>query len=460
MPQEAAATSRIGPSAAWAAIALATGVVAAVAGVRFGVLEVALGAVGLAAAVAILLAPERGLLAMLLLLPLDTAGRIITEPVTVTWFHLALLLTMGAWALARVRGTHRTAPAFTPVDAGVLLLVAAAVWSLPGSLSPGSTAMAIMRIAFITLFYFAFVTFTRDEAVADRVILVLVATAAASALLAVAQYLIPGLPIGVYRGNVTVTGAQIVRPGALFHDPNYLATFLSVAVVAAAAKAFHARRVVDSIPWLVAAAMCGAGIVVTFSRTGWVGLAAGLGVLVLSAPRSRRPALIALASLAVIGVVFAAPEAITSRVASIADVEGDASVRTRYLMVGSTVEMIGDNWVFGTGLGAYDLAYPRYRQPGTSAVTKPHQLPLAIWAEMGIPALAAELLIIGGLAWVYNHRRGRPWSPYEAFGVAGVSALLVQSLFQYYLYVEYLWLCLAFAVAATRFAGSRREVRA
>ncbi|MBN2404042.1 MAG: O-antigen ligase family protein [Coriobacteriia bacterium] len=450
--------------AAWAVVAL-------LAGVAAGLLEGALGLralylvvlvpVSVASAVLVLRSPEHGLLFMLAALPLDTFGRIITRPTSVTVFHVVLLLTLFSWGRLLLKGDRRIERALSPVGVGVLLLVFAALWSLPGSLAPATTAVSVLRIMFLGLFYAAFAVLIRDERVARRVILALVLTAVASSVLAIAQYSIPGLGIGNVHTQFTSGGGSVIRPEALFDDPNYLATFLSVGVIAALGMAVHAKRLRGSALWVGAAGLSAVGLVMTFSRTGWVGVIAGAGVLILSAAPARRRVFMAVVGVLVVAVVLISPEMITSRFSSITDVNSDASVRTRYLMIGSTQDMIADNWVFGTGLGAFDQAYPRYRQPGALIpITKPHQLPLAMWAEMGIPALVAEVVIVCALAAMLWRRRRVRWGVYQAIGVAALVAVLVQSLFQYYLYFEYLWLSLALSVAAARFEQSRKEVTA
>lgn len=444
----------------WAAAAVACGLAAKYSASALGLSGVLyLGAVlAVAASVAVVLrAPEMGLLLMLILLPLDVAGRIVAEPVTVTWFQLALLLTLVSWAAQRMFHNAPSSHPVSPVSIGLLMLIGAAVWSLPQSISQGATAVALLRLVFQGLFYAVFVSLMRDERTVRRVVFVLVLTAIASSLLAVLQNAVPGIGIGEVHSQIS-EGSVLNRPKAFFSDPNYLATFLSVGIVAAVGMAVHAKRLRLIGAWLAAASISSVGLLLTYSRTGWVGALIGVGVVVLFAPkRRRRYLLIGATVLVVLASVFASGS-VLSRIQSITDVDSDSSVRTRYLMIGSTQEMIEDNWVFGTGLGAFDKAYPRYRAFGAKTdITKPHQLPMVLWAEMGLPGLVSELMIVGAVVWIVWRRRRIPWNSYGAIGVAALTAVLVQSLFQYYLYFEYLWFCLALVVAAIRLDDPQRE---
>lgn len=446
----------------WALAALAAaacaGVAAAAGGQLLAVVLAALVAV-LAVSGAVLRDPHRGLYLMLLALPLDAAGRVITSPVTVTVYHLALLLTLGSWAVRWLVDGRSMRPAFSAVDVGIAALVAAGVWSLPGSLAPMATAVAIVRLVFLWLFFLAFVTFMRDERTADRVLALLVFTAAASAVLAAVQYVMPGLHIGVVHSQGLGGGEMLNRPAAFFTDPNFLAAFLSVAIIAGIGRAVHCVRLREAVPWLLGAGAAAVGLAITLSRTGMVGTAVGVVVLVLTAPRRVRPKLVGVLAAGAVIVAVLAPGAVIDRVRSIGAVNTDTSEATRVYMVGSTVRMIRDRWVFGTGLNAFEQAYPAYRHPGSLwSILKPHQLPLAMWAEMGIAGLIAEVVLVGGVVVVLRRRAHRGWNAWECVGVAGLLALLVQSLFQYYLYFEYLWLFLALTVAATRFAPAAEEV--
>jgi O-antigen ligase len=213
------------------------------------------------------------------------------------------------------------------------------------------------------------------------------------------------------------------------------AGFLAAAFVAGLAFVAHSLSRRELLAWSLATAVAGAGLVATLSRTGWVTAALGAVAVALTAPPRRRKWIVTAGLVGVLGLTAVAPGAVASRAASIFDVERDESNRTRFGMYQSTVEMIRDDWVFGTGLAAYEKAYPAYRKPGTSqVVVKPHQLPLSFWAEMGVFGLAAELALALGVWLLFWPRRGRPWSVYESAAAAGLVSLLAGSLFQYYLY--------------------------
>ncbi|HHJ99292.1 MAG TPA: O-antigen ligase domain-containing protein [Actinobacteria bacterium] len=168
-------------------------------------------------------------------------------------------------------------------------------------------------------------------------------------------------------------------------------------------------------------------------------------------------------------MVAANPEAVIGRFTTLTDVDSDQSAATRYYMITSTLEIIRDHWAMGTGLGAFDMAYPAYRIAGSSfSVIRPHQLPLAMWAEMGIAGLVAEITITLAVlrtAWTSIRAQGSSAIPNgmvdllaeagdrltlgQKAGLAIIASYAVGSLFQYFLYIEYLWFGVALLAGST-----------
>lgn len=402
--------------------------------------------------------PQVGAVALVLTMPLDIYGRVMTSPVTVTVFQLTLLLCLFSWAVHALTD-ESLRPRWSWLDLGFAALLFAALWSLPLSLAPSATAVAIARIGFLVALAVFYETILRNERLTVVVVGCVVATGVAMALLALAQYYLKGFDFGnvlmIHEGG----GVYIRRPSGLFDDPNYLAAFLSLAGVTAAAMLVHSRRLLAAAAWTVGGLVCAAGMFVTGSRTALVGVAVGAAVVVGLAPPRRRVVTVALAVVVVAAAVALAPASLRYRVAEALSEDPDRSTSTRTGMYESAVEIAQERWVFGTGLAAFDRAYAAHRRlEARFDIAKPHQLPIAMWAEMGVAGLIAEVVLLGGIvASFWRRRPGWSWTAAETVAAACVASLLVQSLFQYYLYLEYLWLYLALAVAATRQAQATRE---
>ena len=143
-----------------------------------------------------------------------------------------------------------------------------------------------------------------------------------------------------------------------------------------------------AVPWPV---MLG-GLGATYTRGAWIGLGAGVLVLVATVRRGRWLLVAGLIVLA--GGAAVAPYELRHRVLSMADPE-DASVRERLYMWRSGLLMWRERPVLGIGPGGVKREYPRYALPEAvkQRTGHVHSTPLQILVERGVLGLAAWLLI-------------------------------------------------------------------
>ncbi len=434
-------------------VALAAVLAAAIsyAGVQWPQIDVLLsGTIAVALAAIALMSPRNGLVLLLMAIPLFDFATLGPTDAPFTAAHVLLGGTIIGWLARVVRDRTAAMPTLTPLLGGLGLLVVAGLASTIASLAPATTAFNTFRL--LALFLLAMVVMWRASTPEGAFSLVRLLVWIAVALVGVeaVQYVMPGLGIGRIATQGLESTALLVRPAAFFLDPNFLAGYLSAAALACGAMLVRARSWHEGLVWAVPGAITAAGMLVTFSRTAWVGFAVGAVLVLLTAPAKRRKQLIIIAVVLAIAAAPFLPSSITDRVATIFEPQSTGSLSTRYLMVVSSVQMLDQYWLGGTGLGGFELAYPPYRQPGSLArILHPHQLFLAMWVEMGLLGLLAELVIVAGIAiaWRRVHVRGYPGV--SAAVLAGAVALVVESFFQYYLYFEYLWLFLALLAAVS-----------
>ncbi len=444
----------------WAAAAIALG-----AGVGFLVVTEGLLGIGYLLAVlgllgwayAVVRSPIASLAVAVAALAFDVTGRIIQEPMPFTIYQVALLIALVSYGLA-VMFRRTPMPKLTFVDIGMFMLVLAGAWSLPFSAAPSATIIGTIRLLFVWAFVLLIENVPQSRRDMRMLLGVLALVSAAHALLGVAQAAIPSLGIG----NVHVQGPPtdlVRRPSGFFDDPNYYAGMLSAGFIAAGALTTYARRWRTAIFWAGVALVCGAGIVVTFSRTAWVAVAVGLVVLAITAPPYLRKWLISAGIACLIALFLYAPGQIIDRLTSSADVDGDRSVATRVYMAESMVEMIRENPVWGTGLAAFDRVYPYYRKTGADrTIARPHQVPMGVIAETGVAGLLALIVLVIALGWTYLAPGKRRLWMGESAALAGLASMSVQSLLQYYLYFEYLWLFVGLSVVAVRLGRTQEEL--
>ena len=143
--------------------------------------------------------------------------------------------------------------------------------------------------------------------------------------------------------------------------------------------------------------------VLTYSRGGWLGLLAGLAIVVLLLlVRStqtwpliwRRLLPLAVLLFGVVVLVFAATqfEPIRTRISSLLAGRGDSSNNFRINVWFAAAEIVRDHpWLgIGPGNAAFNSIYPLYQQPKFNALSA-YSVPLEILVEMGVPGLIACL---------------------------------------------------------------------
>jgi O-antigen ligase len=410
-------------------------------------------AVAVALVAAAILAHERGpVLAAAALFAVIALkdGVLLVEDSFVGLFHVVLA---GSVLAALVRSARAKAPRALRLEGlewALGLVPLAALISVPTSLAPGTSALYAARMAMLWVSALVVSRSLDDPRELRIATAAFVGAATAVSVIGLAQWAIPGFTIGTVFG---AGGPEPIRPAGFYIDPNFYATHLVLAALVALWLAGSVRR------WWVpvsAAVLMLAVVALTLSRAAWVALAVGLAVLVVMGNRRGRIAVAGVAATAATGaVVLLGPGAALARLASVLDVSGNTSNVTRLLLARSSLAMIADRPVFGTGLEAFGLAYPAYALPGAQVgVTHPHQVPLAFVAETGVVGLIAlvTVVVIGALA---LRAVGRSPSGIGGALVACVLAVGVGSLFQYFLYYEVAWLLAGLLMAAARVEGRR-----
>jgi O-antigen ligase len=196
-----------------------------------------------------------------------------------------------------------------------------------------------------------------------------------------------------------------------------------------------------------------AAFALTFSRSGYVALVAGVGVFVIAtAPRLVPVGLIFL----VLALPFI-PAAILERLFTIGQ---DTSSRYRFLIWEGVLRMLEDFWVRGIGMGpeAFIRIYRGYAHPLAERAMHSHMLFLDIIAHSGIGALIAFLaylfrLFKRSISSLVNTRDAE-MKIYLGAGIASLTVFVVFSI------GEYVWfyprVMLVFWVVAGLVAGMSR----
>jgi O-antigen ligase len=189
--------------------------------------------------------------------------------------------------------------------------------------------------------------------------------------------------------------------------------------------------------WMLPGAVVVLGaLALTYSRNAWLGLAAGVLGLVLTARRIVPIVAVLAAALALAAV--AVPGEVAERVRSVVNLE-DQTLRDRVAMWRSGLAMIGDHPVLGVGPGEVRAWYQHYRRPEAirPSTGHLHNSPIQIAAERGLPALAAWVwlwVVFFREGWRILRRVGKQSAASRALvsaSLAGVAGFLVAGLFEH-----------------------------
>jgi O-antigen ligase len=249
-----------------------------------------------------------------------------------------------------------------------------------------------------------------------RTVLTIVLTAgAASALVGIVQYSV-----------LNFDNLERRVQGTLSHWMTYSGTLMLV-ICAAVARLLYDRRdrgwAAVVIPALIVS------LLVTFTRTAMVGLAAGVAALFLL----RDFRLLALLPLALAVALALSPADLTRRIYSITDLN-DPTNRDRVAMLKAGTAIIKDHPLTGVGPDQIKHVYADYRVPTALMPITPHlhNVPMQIAAERGLPALALWVwFVVSLLRELVRHLNHTRYKVLVAMAIGTTVAMLTAGLFEY-----------------------------
>jgi putative inorganic carbon (HCO3(-)) transporter len=315
-------------------------------------------------------------------------------------------------------------------------------------------------------------------------VMALLAGGAAQGLLSLYQFLFRIGP------DAFVLLGRFMRAAGSFHQPNPYAGYLGLTLPVAVSLALWGwqrvgvysgltvRRTVWALLYFGAVGLIGGGLLASWSRGGWLGAAAGIGLVVVF--RSRRMligSLCGLLALLLWGALGGlSPSAIPAPVAErLADVPAYLGVGISQIVTQpvtdenfSIIERLA-HWLaalrmwemspwLGVGPGNYGVVYPQVRLLAwKDALGHAHNIYLNVLAETGLAGLTAYLLMWGGVVvWLVRSVRCRQtgtWEQALLIGVIGVTAhLTVHHIFDN-LYVQGIHLHIALWLGAAALLG-------
>jgi hypothetical protein len=324
-----------------------------------------------------------------------------------------ILLTLAAlcWLIGHLARRERLdAPGFFwPLVGYAALTLLAAGFSRDPSASIVDSKQLLLFILVPIVFDFA------RGARARTMLTVIVTIGAASAIVGIVQY-----------GVLNYGGLGRRPQGTLSHWMTYSGTLMLVICAAVARLLYDTRDrgwVAVVMPALVAS------LALTLTRSAWIGVTVGVGVLLLL----RDFRLIALLPIVVGATIAIAPTELTNRIYSTFDLN-DPTSRDRVAMLEAGAAIVKDYPLTGVGPEMVASVYPEYRVASAVQETNLHlhNVPMQIAAERGLPALGMWLWFVGsavmGLRPLLDRSRNRVLA---ACAMSVIAAMLTAGLFEY-----------------------------
>ena len=233
-----------------------------------------------------------------------------------------------------------------------------------------------------------------------RVLIVVVAVAAISAVIAIYQYLARDLFLNPELFDANELHVYF-RANSLFFDPNILGRHLALAIAALGAYIAWARSRRDLALAALAAGICLVGLVYSYSITSFAALLAGLGLIALLRWGLRGVALAAGFGVVGLAVLVIAGGTPTS------DIESDRSIDSGHAdLVQGGLDLARDRPVAGFGSGSFGRAF--YDRIEHARTTVSHSEPITVAAEQGAIGLIVYFaLLVTALVTVLGRGAGR-----------------------------------------------------
>ncbi|TAK22319.1 MAG: hypothetical protein EPO26_11500 [Chloroflexota bacterium] len=300
--------------------------------------------------------------------------------------RVSIVLALGLW-LARSMVIGRVTFARGKIPFLAIALVGFAIVSLVYTFDPIRGRNEALRLFFNLALMFVVARFSRSEGRVYALASVWMAVASILSIVALWQY-----TSSVSFWNPQLQEGATRRINATFADPNTFASFLNVAALFGVC--LLATRRERPAPWSLGLGLSLAGLVVTYSRSGWLAFAIGVAVWgILFARGARALALFGLFLIGAVAVLIAVPS-IGERLATL-DSYDNLSVRPWLIQAGLTI--FGEHPIGGLGIGSFQLAVATdyaWAYPFWWYVTASHTSFVTTLAELGIVGMTITLLLL------------------------------------------------------------------
>src|SRR5699024_4704910 len=339
-----------------------------------------------------------------------------------------------------------------PIALYVLIIIIATITSIDPVGSFRDLAIHLVSIGFS----FVIINSIKNKKDLNMVLVTIVATATLVSLFGIFQH-----RFGVTMEEGWIDKASnpdlIARVFSVFGNPNIMAEYLIMIIPISLALFWDTRKFTKKIFFLIITLILTIGLLLTYSRGGWVGFAFSIFFFIFLVEKR----LLLLAIPLVLLSLYFLPPSIMNRIMTIGKLT-DSSNFSRLKIWEVTLEIIKENWMIGVGFG-----YLPFKQVFDSKTTMgmqhSHNTYLEVLVELGIGGFIIFTLLIF-LFYKFGIKKlsseeDRYTKIMLAGVLSGISALLVHGLADNVLYMPRIiitfWTVMSFASVMIRTSKSR-----
>lgn len=262
-------------------------------------------------------------------------------------------------------------------------------------------------------------------------------------------------------------GRKIIRSSGAERDPNIFGSYFILPVLILVALIGQAKSFKKKISLFGVCGIILAAVLLTYSRSTWVALFFGIGIVVLY----QRNFNFILYSFVALLLIFLGSEAVRTIVFSVGDRvldifagTSDDSSRFRIILMETAILMWLDSYMFGVGYQGFSTAFQKYYPPQeVGGVYEPHNEYYTVLAELGLIGFVVFLFLL----WKIVKTGWNTVKKYEAEGKdTSIALALFASFCGYLVFFQFLGgmqlhsiltINIGLLFCASKFVGKREE---
>ncbi len=340
---------------------------------------------------------EYGLLGIILYAPFTFS---LPNPRAQTIVHLATLILFLLWLL-KLNGERTPHLVKSPLYLPLLLFLILCSISVVKTNFFYYTTQEFFRITTAILLFFLVASNSREE---NKFIFPLLLAANVVALIGIQGYFCHSFPYAL----------------STLPNHNFLAGYLVISIsLALGLSLFNKGNLLKRVPFLLLLILPFTCFILAKSRGGLLSLLAALLILILAALKKKKRWILVVLSLLILLLLFT-PNPMMKRLIHIG--EEDIHAYERFLVWKTTLGMIKNYPLFGTGLGTFRDYYPQYQpQIGFRTAGFAHNEYLQCGAELGLVGLA---LVLWFLILFFKHSKKLLFQKESGLSIALVSSMV------------------------------------